>query len=1108
MDRPRSSRSRIPNARTLGLTRPRAQEDLNNLGWVTEEDIPVLHAIGAAGDPDLALNNIVRLVEALRSAETDGTLPSRIPGNPTSTSGGSLSFPDATSATLLRALRQERQLRRRLIALFGASSMLGDHIVAHPEQWVSLALPLPDAQEMMQVMLESVCAVRVDEVVATPEASAQVTENSDEPAATDKLADSSRIYRAGIVGAQADTALRDAYRTLLARIAAIDVGGTFLVRAEEEPTPVPFPRLSQCLADAADAALTAALAVACSTTYGSPDDPKAQAPARLAVLAMGKCGARELNYISDVDVIFVAEPADSRATRWAGEFINIGTRVFFEVDAALRPEGKQGALVRTLASHKKYYERWAATWEFQALLKARPMTGDMELGQRYIDTLNPMVWTASQRQDFVPDVQAMRRRVIDNVPDEIRQRELKLGPGGLRDVEFAVQLLQMVHGRVDKNLRVRSTIAALNALVDAGYVGREDGRILMESYSYMRLLEHRLQLQRIRRTHTLPPKDDLVALTWLARTSGVRPQGMNSYAQQLEEDVRHVAVQIHHLHSKLFYRPLLASVAAMNEGTIRLSPDAAQRQLAALGYEYPERAYEHLSALAAGSTRKAKLQAIILPSLMEWLAATVDPDAGLLAYRKLSEAAVNQQWFLRLLRDENVVGQRLMFLLGTSPYLAELLIHSLDTIKLLSDGAAGPKLIERDPAVVTHSLVAAAARHRDPDKAISVARSLRRAELARVAAADLLGFMDVQDVCLSLSLVWDAVLEVALQAEIRAWEDEHGRNAPARIAVIGMGRLGGAELGYGSDADVMFVADALQAASKVPQQQVAEGSPQGSHPPGDPHIPQQTAQGYGGTHTDEALKWAAMICESVRTRLGRPSQDPPLDVDLDLRPEGRNGAVVRTLESYERYYREWGETWEMQALLRATWIAGDKDLGIAFLRMIDQFRYPEGGATDKQVQEVRRMKARVDAERLPRGADRNTHTKLGRGALTDVEWTIQLLTMQNGPVSEQLRNTSTLFVLHELATAGVISSTDAEILKQAWITATVARNAIVLVQGKRKDQLPTSGKPLAQVAAAADWDSADAQGFLDDYLKKTRRARRVVDKIFWGEDEVNDYRDS
>ena len=1123
---PRTSRSDVPSPRVLGLRRERAVEDLEMLGWTGPEHTSLLWTLAAAGSPDLALNNFVRLVEALRAAEEAGDLPEPGAAHPESVAAAAAAqdgvdagqgsgasqqdaaqadasqvdpaaavpvgqvaqFADAKATTLLAAVEENPNFRRRIFALLGASTALGDHVVANPGTWVDLAAPMPSRQEMMDAMLAAVGATPV-------EGAGELT------------------FKAAITGSEADSALMVAYRNLLARVAAIDLASTMVERGHTPPKPLGFEALSLALTDAADAGLTAALAVACSMVYGKPGAENEKQPARLAVLAMGKCGAQELNYISDVDVIFVAEPADARAMRWAGEFINIGSRVFFEVDAALRPEGKRGALVRTLDSHVNYYRRWAKTWEFQALLKARPMSGDLELGRDYCEAISPMVWSAAEREDFVPDVQAMRRRVIENVPTDLRARELKLGEGGLRDVEFAVQLLQLVHGRTDENLRVSATVAALRQLVDGGYVGREDGQVLIRCYEFMRLLEHRLQLHRLKRTHTLPEEDDTQERRWLAKTSGrVRSRdssgAQRSLVEQLELDVRQSALQIQNLHRKLFYRPLLSSVVGMDADAVRLSPEAAKRQLAALGYESPQRAFEHLRALADGTTRKHKLQAIILPSLLEWLSATVDPDAGLLAYRKLSEAAMDRSWFLRLLRDENIVGKRLMFLLGTSPFLADLLLNSIDSVKLLSDGAMGPKLLDQEPAVVTHSLVAAASRQRDPDKAIGVARALRRAELSRIAAADLLGLMSVEEVCESLSWVWDAVLEAALQTEIRAWEDEHQTNAPATISVIGMGRLGGAELGYGSDADVMFVAE--------PVAQDGDGTEGAEGRRGDVDVEKTDVDNNGtakqGSSADSAgsgaeavdpLKWAITICESVRRRLGKPSQDPPLEVDSNLRPEGRNGALVRTLASYKRYYSEWGETWELQALLRATWIAGDKNLGMRFLRMIDQFRYPAGGATAKQVSEVRRMKARVDSERLPKGADKNLHTKLGRGGLTDVEWTAQLLTMQHCD-KEHLRNTSTLGVLKEMAGEELISEADALTMREAWITATKARNALALVRGKRKDQLPASGKPLAQVAAAAGWPIEESQEFLDDYLKKTRRARMVVDRVFWGEDIVED----
>ncbi len=834
-------------------------------------------------------------------------------------------------------------------------------------------------------------------------------------------------------------------------IAAADLAAV----VENEPV-LPYLEVGALLADLADAALTAALAVAVSTVI-----PEGPCPIDLAVIAMGKCGARELNYVSDVDVVFVAEPADARASRIAGEMMRIGTSAFFEVDAALRPEGKRGELVRTLESHVAYYNRWAKTWEFQALLKARPMTGNLDLGRRYIDALSPMVWTASEREDFVPDVQAMRRRVEEMVPPDLRERELKLGRGSLRDVEFAVQLLQLVHGRVDESLRVPNTVEALGALADGGYVGRDDAANMRASYEFLRLLEHRLQLQRLKRTHTLPPPEDREALRWLARAAHMRPDGRKDALGVLESEIKRNSSRIRKLHARLFYRPLLDSVSKLDKEALRLSPDAAVRQLAALGYRAPQHAMEHLAALSGGASRKARIQALLLPQLLEYLGETTDPDAGLLAYRRLSDALYDTVWFLRVLRDEPAVAERLMTVLGSSAYVADLLVKSPDVIRLYADASTGPRLLEANPPEVARALVASSSRYSDPARAIAAARSLRRAELARVASADILGMLDVPQVCRALSTVWAGVLEAALDSVIRASEQARGP-APARIAVIGMGRLGGGELGYGSDADVLFVCDPLPDADET-----------------------------------DAVKWATSIAEQVRRLLGAPSTDPPLEVDLDLRPEGRSGPIVRTFASYRAYYTQWAEVWEVQALLRAHAVAGDRELGTRFLHMIDDVRYPEGGVSQEAVREIRRIKARVDSERLPRGADPATHTKLGRGGLADIEWTVQLLQLQHAYRLPALRTTSTLEALDGIGAAELLSATDVELLRAAWITATDARNCLVLVRGKPTDQLPGPGRLLEAVARVTGWRGEDASEFLDHYLRVTRRARAVVERVFW-----------
>ncbi len=914
------------------------------------------------------------------------------------------------------ALQKDRSLRGRLFALIGSSLAFGDHLVANPRSW--------------QLLEGDVRLAGPDEL---------------------RRGFTDRITEFGTAPTVVMPKLRTHYRDQLMILAALDLAPT----VENEPV-LQFSTVGAQLSDLADAALGAALEVAVANVCKDGVVP------RLAVIAMGKCGARELNYVSDVDIIFVGENTDPVTTRVAGEMMRLASEAFFEVDAALRPEGKAGALVRTLESHLAYYQRWAKTWEFQALLKARPALGDDELGQAYIDTLMPMVWTACEREDFVPEVQAMRRRVESLVPADVRDREIKLGTGGLRDVEFAVQLLQLVHGRTDDALHVASTVDALAALGSGGYVGRDDAANLTASYEFLRLLEHRLQLQRLKRTHLLPAADDDEALRWLARAAHIRPDGTHDSLGVLREELKRQSVRVSKLHAKLFYQPLLESVGPSLGFATGMSPEAAGRQLAALGYEGPQSALTHLAALVNSSGRRGRVQAVLLPRLLDWLSDTPDPDNGLLAYRRISEALTDQRWYLSTLRDESAVAKRLMRVLGTSAFVPELLMRAPEVIAQYADGPSGPKLLDVEPEGVARALIASAGRHGDPVRAIAAARTLRRRELARIASADLLGMLDVQQVCVALSSVWAAVLQCALEAVIRA-NTPAGGAAPAAIAVIGMGRLGGAELGYGSDADVMFVCEPAE-----------------------------------GVDETRAVKWSVSVAEQVRALLGAPSDDPPLDVDANLRPEGRNGPLVRTLGSYAAYYAQWAQPWEIQALLRARPVAGDADLGVRFQVMADQNRYPEGGISPEAVREVRRIKARVDAERLPRGADPNTHTKLGRGGLADVEWTVQLLQLQHAHEVAALRNASTLGTLDAIAAAGLMAQSDAEQLRDAWLTATRARNALVLVRGKPTDQIPGPGRQLNAVAVAAGWRTGDGGEFLDNYLRVTRRAKAVVNNVFGG----------
>lgn len=986
-----------------GFSTARGEEQLRAGGWwddrgAVDGSQPVLDALSKAADPDLALHGLDRLREALGDGWRE----------------------------LAERLRAEQGLRGRLIGVLGSSTALGDFLVANPELWRRLVASERGRADATEALFDAVQFRTVGDIVF-----------------------------AGLTGNEAISALRYGYRALLLDVAAEDLGHT----AEPE-LPVPsYEHVTARLTELAEAALRAALAVATTEVLSKPGGEDWTPACRLAVIAMGKCGGRELNYVSDVDMVFVGDGDIDVATRMASATMRVAGKAAFEVDAALRPEGKAGALVRTLDGYLSYYKRWARTWEFQALLKARPVAGDAELGQSYSDAVQPMVWSAAERENFVDDVRSMRRRVERHVPTDVADRELKLGRGGLRDVEFAVQLLQMVHGRSDERLRSQSTVEGLKALGDGGYVGREDAAGLGESYEFLRILEHRLQLRKLRRTHLFPAFDDEDDLRWLARSAGIRASRGRAAHEVLLTDFRQHAKRIRRLHEKLFYRPLLEAVARVPTDALRLTTKDAVVRLAALGYAAPDGALKHISALTAGVSRRAAIQSSLLPVLLDLLASAPDPDGGLLAYRRMSEALAATPWYLRLLRDEGAVVQRLAVLLGTSKLVPDLAVRAPEGLRLLADTDA---LANTDPREVADSLRRAVRRQADLERAVAAARSMRRHELLRVACADLLGLLDVPSVCAALSRVWSAVLQAAFAAA----ETENSvsdAGPPARIAVIGMGRLGGNELGYSSDADVMFVCESANGASD-----------------------------------SDAVRYASSVARGVRWALSSPSQDPPLQVDADLRPEGRGGPLVRTIDSYRRYYRQWGQIWESQALLRARPVAGDEELGERFVAVIDPVRYPEGGLDATKVREIRRIKARVENERMPRGADRTMNTKLGRGGLSDVEWTVQLLQLQHAHRIPGLRTQSTVQAVDRAEKAGLLEASDAEELRGAWLLATKARNATMLVRGKASDQIPTFGRELAAVASVAgDPDSEDPGEFLDEYRRTARRARAVVERVFY-----------
>ncbi|MFF1529533.1 bifunctional [glutamine synthetase] adenylyltransferase/[glutamine synthetase]-adenylyl-L-tyrosine phosphorylase [Cellulomonas sp. NPDC058312] len=976
---------------------------------VGTQDVPgpasLLPALADSADPDQALLSLAKIAGAVT-----GERRSR----------------------LAAALAQDGSARERLLAVVGASVALGDDLAAHPEH---LDVVLDDAPgtgvPVAEVRAELLAAVGADPASPTPVAT--------------------------VAGAEGVDAMRRAYRQRLQRIAATDLTcGEPLTR---------LPGVAAALADLAAAALEAALALA----RAELDDHGARV--RLAVIGMGKTGGRELNYVSDVDVVYVAEPAPgvdeaealAAGTRLATALARAcggpsGEPELWPVDAALRPEGKDGPLVRTLDSHRSYYERWAKTWEFQALLKARPLAGDVELGRAYVELTNPMVWQAVRRENFVQDAQAMRRRVERHLPAAEADRQIKLGVGGLRDVEFTVQLLQLVHGRSDPEIRSGNTLTALAALSAGGYVGREHAAQLAVCYRFLRAIEHRVQLHRLRRTHLMPTAEP--DLRRLARSVGMRTEG----ATGLLDRWRQVRRDVRHLHEELFYRPLLPATAQLSAAEVSLAPEEARERLAAIGYRDPAGAVRHIAALTEGVSRRAAIQRQLLPVMLGWFADGPDPDGGLLAFRRLSEELGGTHWYLKLLRDSGTAAERLARALSTSRYVADALARSPESVVWLDSDA---ELEPRSQTRLAAEADALLTRATEPVPAVTALRALRRRELARTAAADVLGVVTGTRASRSLTATADVLLAGALR--VAAWEERVARHLdadPTTMLVVAMGRLGGREMGYSSDADVLFVHDPLPGAEPVLAQDFATG-----------------------------------VATRLRQLLGAVGPEPVLEVDADLRPEGRNGPLVRSFDAYAEYYARWSLVWESQALLRARPVAGDTALGERFVALVDPLRYPPGGLDPASVREIRRIKARVEAERLPRGVDPTRHVKLGRGGIADVEWTAQLLQLQHAHEVPGLRTTSTLDALAAAREAGLIAPDDALVLVEAWDLASRLRDALVLWTGRtggaHADVLPHDRPVLTGLAAVLGYESGSGQDLEDTWLRASRRSRQVVEHLFY-----------
>lgn len=730
----------------------------------------------------------------------------------------------------------------------------------------------------------------------------------------------------------------------------------------------------------------------------------------LAVIGLGKLGGAELNYASDVDVVFVHGGSPEQAERSCAALIRLLSEptqegIALRVDPALRPGGRAGALSRSLEAMRAYYANEAATWERQALIKARAVAGDLELGSAFVEMVVPFVYPEELAPQAIDEVRQVKVRLEEYVRARGKAAiEVKRGWGGIRDVEFAIQLLQIVHGRRDERLREPNTLRALAALAEEGYVAEPDAEALAGAYRFLRTLEHRLQIVRDLQTHELPA--DRAARNTLARSLGL--DGPDALQAEYE---RQTAL-VRGLHERLFYRPLLEAFAGRRAPRPGVEREATEELLAGLGFRHPESAYEVLDRLVDPGTRLGKVLAHVFPVMAPALALAANPDVALVRLERVAAAVGAERPVADALASDPGAARWLAHLVSASSFATDLVVGEPERILALEAGV--------EPADTQAALLRV---------------------VARYAARELLP----KETGLELSAIADRVVRESLEAA----------EPDLPFAVIGLGKLGAQELNFASDLDVVFV--------------------------------------YEGEGPEE-FRRGIEVAERVMAGIHDAGWEP----DADLRPEGRSGPLAKSFAAYLEYWERYAETWEFQALLRARHVAGDEALGRRFCSFASDFAYPEYLPVER-VGEIRRMRERMERERVRPPEAAAFHFKLGHGSLADVQFAVELALMRFGGRHPGVRARRTLEAIERLAEERLIEDTAALALGEAFVFLTDVKNALEVDRRVHAEAIPPAPEEQLALARRLGYEEYPRQTFLDEYRRITRRARRAMERVFYEE---------
>ena len=835
--------------------------------------------------------------------------------------------------------------------------------------------------------------------------------------------------------------------------------------------------------------------------FGTPLDEEGTAPCRFAIIGMGKLGGYELNFSSDIDLIFVYSD-DARTdmgidnseyfSRLCEFLIKAMSEItpegyVFRVDIRLRPESSAGVIIRSMESYESYYEGWGDLWERQALIKARPVAGDMAFGDEFIRMIQPFVYQRYLDGVTLTEIKADIRRTKARIEERLvsegspLEKHVKLGPGGIRDIEFTVQCLQMIHGAKRKSLCSHNTLEVLAALKENTLLSVEDADALMAAYRFLRTVENCIQLEADQQRYLIPEKE--TEERELARRVGYPHTTETDALAAFREDYRVHTEQVRAIFEKITTTSI-QSADGLDIAVLLSEEDPHQLEnfLSTFRFENVRNAQRLLKQLANGgdgiqfspSVRRTFFK--LAPTLLNVLRDSPNPDMALRYLSAFTDKVGARSSYYTMFAEKPSTLEVLTRVCGTSLYLADMLIASPELFDLLTV----PTLIERSKTLAEKQTEALQVVKEAPDgRLLSMLKRYKNDEIWRIALRNILGNATLPDTTQELSDLAEATLQAIypeIEAELR---EAHGTplapdGTPVTFAIIAMGKFGGRELNFSSDLDVMYVYS-------------ADG---------------ETTKG-----TPNVEYFSAIGLELVNRLAG--SGVSIYEVDLRLRPHGTGGAIALPLAGYQNYYDNTAEVWERQALTRARVVAGDiEHLGNQFLEIAHAFCYGDA-LTSEEIAEIVHTRQRKEAQatrktstRRRRGGKAQTSTvnvKSGYGGLVDIEFAVQTLQLVHGGGETSVRVQNTPLAIERLHEIGVLTEAQCDGFSEAYQFLRRVENALRIVHDRALDALPKNRAELGQLARRLGYtgsnDKPAAEAFLQDYGKWTEMTRALFNEI-------------